>query len=143
MRRLAPLLALLLFVAPAFAQSTQSIPFRRISDPVQLTVAATPTMTMVPQDRLKDPKSGQRVTSFYVVNPNSVYVRFKGFSTADDCANQAVTPTTGWLVPPGFVGVFSTQYPMCGSTLAVSMPGNPITSATTYAPLEWSYGFGQ
>jgi hypothetical protein len=141
MRRL--VLFFCLLATPVLAQSTQGIPFRRMSEPVQLAVGPTAQMTMVPPDRLKDPANGQPLTSFYVVNPNNVYVRFKGYSSAADCTNLSVTDTTGWLVPPGFVGIFSTQYPMCGSTKAVSMPGYPITSATTYAPLEWSYGFGQ
>jgi hypothetical protein len=136
-------LALCMVAGPALAQSTQTIPFRRMSEPVQLAVGPTAQATMVPPERLLDPASSQRLSSFYVVNPNQVYVRFKGYSTTADCANLSVTPSTGWLVPPGFVGVFSTQYPMCGSTLAVSMPGYPITGSTTYAPLEWSYGFGQ
>lgn len=142
MRTIALLLALLA-ADPALAQSTQGIPFRRMSEPVQLTVGPTAQNTNVPPANLRDPKSGQRLTSFYVVNPNAVYVRFKGYQTAADCASQTVTPTTGWLVPPGFVAVFSTQYPLCGSTLAVSTPAAPITASTTYAPLEWSYGFGQ
>jgi len=143
MMRALALFLLLIASGPALAQSTQGIPFRRMSEPVQLAVGPTARTTMVPQDSLKDPKSGQKLTSFYVINPNSVYVRFKGYSTASDCANLNVTPTTGWLVPPGFTAVFATQYPLCGSTLAVSMPNFPITGSTTYAPLEWSYGFGQ
>jgi hypothetical protein len=141
MRKLALFLCLL--ATPVLAQSTQSIPFRRMSEPVQLAVGATAQTTMVPPERLRDPANGLPLNSFYVVNPNNVYVRVKGYSNADDCANNSVTPTTGWLFPPGFTGVFSTQYPMCGSAMAVPMPGYPLTSSTTYVPLEWSYGFGQ
>lgn len=141
MRILALLLCLL--SVPAFAQSTQSIPFRRMSDPVQIQVGATAQPTMVPPERLKDPATGQPLASFYVVNPNNVWVRAKGFANAADCQNVGVTETTGWLWPPGFVGIFSTQYPVCASAMAVSVPGYPVTGSTTFKPIEWSYGFGQ
>lgn len=136
-------LALCLLAGPAAAQSTQTIPFRRMTDPVQVQIGPTPQMTMVPQEKLKDPANGLPLSSFYVANPNQVWVRVKGFDNAADCQNIGVTTTTGWLWPPGFVGVFSTQYPVCASAMAVSMPGYPITASTTYAPLEWSYGPGQ
>ena len=139
MRKLAILLSLL--AGPAAAQSTQTIPFRRMSDPVQLAVGPTAQATMIPPERLVDPMSGQRLSSFYVVNPNNVWVRARGFTNAADCQNTGVTSTTGWLWPPGHVAVYSTQYPVCGSVMAVPMPGYPLTG--TYAPLEWSYGFGQ
>jgi hypothetical protein len=141
MRILALLLCLL--PAPVLAQSTQTIPFRRMSDPVQVSIGPTAQVTMIPPDRLKDPANGTPLSSFYVVNPNNVYVRAKGFTNVADCTNPGVTPTTGWLWPPGFVGIFSTQFPVCASAMAVPMPGFPITASTTYAPLEWSYGPGQ
>lgn len=130
-------------VHSAFAQSTQGMPFRRMSEPLQLTVGPESQPTMVPQSYLNDPVGGQPLSSFMVVNPNQVWVRFKGFSSQADCTNVGVTPTTGWLVPPGFVGVFSTQRPVCGAVMAVSMPGYEIKTTTTFAPLEWSYGPGQ
>jgi hypothetical protein len=139
----APALILCLLAGPALAQSTQTIPFRRMTEPVQVNIGPTPQMTMVPPTSLKDPMNGLPLSSFYVVNPNQVWVRVKGFNNATDCQNIGVTPTTGWLWPPGFVGVFSTQFPVCASAMAVSMPGYPITQSTTYAPLEWSYGPGQ
>lgn len=130
----------ILCVCTAHAQSTQGIAFRRMSDPVQLAVGPAAQPTMIPPNVLKDPVSGQPVTTFYVVNPNQVYVRAKGFSNAADCQNVGVTSSTGWLWPPGFVGVFSTQFPICASVMAVPMPGYPLTGS--YAPLEWSYGLG-
>jgi hypothetical protein len=141
MRRLGLLLCLV--ALPALAQSTQTLPFRRMSEPVMVAIGPTPQMTMIPQGSLKDPVNGLPLSSFYVVNPNNVYVRVKGFNTTAECSSVAVTETTGWLWPPGFVGVFSTQFPLCASAMAVSKPGYPITSSTTYAPLEWSYGPGQ
>lgn len=136
-------LVLCLLAAPAAAQSTQTIPFRRMTDPVQVNIGPTPQITVIPAATLKDPKNGLPLSSFYVANPNQVWVRVKGFDTLADCQNIGVTPTTGWLWPPGFVGVFSTQYPFCASAMAVPMPGYPITASTTYAPLEWAYGPGQ
>jgi hypothetical protein len=136
-------LVLCLLASQALAQSTQTIPFRRMSEPVQLTVGTASQPTMIPPEKLVDPVSNQRLNSFLVVNPNQVWVRYRGFNNAADCQNIGVTPTTGWLVPPGFVGVFSTQYPVCGATMAVSMPGYEIKTTTTFAPIEWHYGFGQ
>lgn len=132
-----------LLASQALAQSTQTIPFRRMSEALQLAVGPTSQPTMVPPERLNDPATGQPLNSFMVVNPNQVWVRFRGFSNQADCQNIGVTPTTGWLVPPGFVGVFSTQRPACGATMAVSMPGYEIKTTTTFAPIEWHYGFGQ
>lgn len=65
MRPVALLLCLL--ASPAFAQSTQTIPFRRMTDPVQLAVGPTAQATMIPPDRLKDPGSGAPLNSFLVV----------------------------------------------------------------------------
>lgn len=117
--------------------------FRRMTDPVQAAVGPTAQATMVPANRLVDPMSGLPLGSFYVVNPNNVWVRLRGYSNADACTSGGVTPTTGWLWPPGHVAVYSTQNPVCVSTMAVPMPGFPISASTTYAPIELSYGFGQ
>lgn len=135
---------LCLLAVPAFAQSTQTIPFRRMTDPVQITVGLTPQPTMVPPEKLQDPAvPTARLSSFYVVNPNNFWVRAKGFTNAADCNAIGVTPTTGWLWPPGFVGIFSTQFPVCASAMAVPMPGFPVTASSSMVPIEWSYGYGQ
>lgn len=119
--------------------------FRRMTDPVQAAVGPTAQATMVPASKLVDPMGGQPLGSFYVVNPNNVWVRLKGYSAGNlaACTSNPVTPSTGWLWPPGHVAVYSTQNPACVSTMAVPMPGFPITASTTYAPIELSYGFGQ
>jgi hypothetical protein len=119
--------------------------FRRMTDPVQAAVGPTAQATMVPASKLIDPMSGLPLGSFYVVNPNNVWVRLRGFSAqnVDNCTSVGVTPSTGWLWPPGHVAVYSTQNPACVSTMAVPMPGFPISATTTYAPIELSYGFGQ
>jgi hypothetical protein len=142
MLRLAFLLCLV--ASSAFAQSTQTIPFRRMTDPVQITVGASAQPTMVPPEKLVDPSTpSARLTSFYVVNPNNFWVRAKGFANASDCNATGVTPTTGWLWPPGHVAVYSTQYPVCASAMAVPMPGFPLPADAAMKPLEWSYGYGQ
>jgi hypothetical protein len=134
---------LCLIASSALAQTTQGIPFRRMTDPLQVGIGPTPQMTMVPKSVLTDPATGLPLPSFYIVNPNNVWVRVKGFNNAADCQSIGVTPTTGWLWPPGHVGVYSTQSPFCASAMAVPMPGYPLNANTTYAPLEWSYGVGQ
>jgi hypothetical protein len=136
-------LLLCLLAAPAWAQSTQTIPFRRMSEPLQAAVGPAAQPTMVPPALLRDPMNGLPLPSFYVANPNNVWVRLKGFTSAADCFSIGVTDSTGWLWPPGHVAVYSTQQPVCVSTKAVSMPGYPITSSTTFAPIELSYGPGQ
>jgi hypothetical protein len=141
MLRIAFLLCLI--ASSAFAQSTQTIPFRRMSEPTQVVVGATAQPTTIPAGRTNDPFTGLPLPSFYVVNPNNVWVRLKGFTNTSDCSSIGVTPTTGWLWPPGHVAVYSTQFPACVSAMAVPMPGFPITAATTYAPIELSYGPGQ
>lgn len=135
---------LCLAASPVLAQSTQTIPYRRMSDPVQITVSSTPQATMVPPEKLFDPASpAMRLTSFYVVNPNNFWVRAKGFTNAADCNAVGVTPTTGWLWPPGHVAVYSTQYPVCASAMGVPMPGFPLPADAAMKPIEWSYGYGQ
>ncbi len=128
------------------AQNPLMVPnnsFRRMTDPVQAAVGPTAQATMVPASKLIDPMSGLPLGSFYVVNPNNVWVRLRGFSAQniDNCTSVGVTPSTGWLWPPGHVAVYSTQNPVCVSAMAVPMPGYPLTG--NYAPLELSYGFGQ
>ena len=89
------LLAAAPIVAPALAQSTQSLPFRRMSEPVQAAVGPTARATMVPPASLRDPMNGLPLPSFYVANPNQVWVRLKGFTNAADCQSIGVTETTG------------------------------------------------
>jgi hypothetical protein len=134
---------LCLIASSALAQSTQSIPFRRMTDPVQITVGSSAQPTIVPPEKLLDPATGARLSSFYVVNPNNFWVRAKGFTSAADCNAIGVTPTTGWLWPPGHVAVYSTQFPVCASAMAVAMPGFPLPADAAMKPIEWSYGYGQ
>lgn len=104
-------------------------PFRRITDPFILPVGLTVQRFDVPNDlRVQD------MRQFLVVNPNPFWVRLKGSRDT----YTPVSETTGWLFPPGFFGVFSSQYPMFMSTLAVSRQGIDAGTGT----LELAYGRG-
>lgn len=111
--------------------------FRRVTDPLQLPVGVEPERFDVPEGFFDQGGPAFQTTTFLVVNPNLCYVRLRGSSTD---THIPVTPSTGWLFPPGFVGCFTTQYPKSMSTLAVAMPGFPLPD--TFAPLELPYGGG-
>jgi hypothetical protein len=111
--------------------------FRRITDPLQLPVAGTPTRFDVPDGFFAEGGPGYQTTTFLVVNPNACYVRLRGTTSGP---HRPVSPRMGWLFPPGFVGAFSTQYPLSMSTLAVPMPGVPLPEE--FAPLDLIYGGG-
>jgi hypothetical protein len=111
--------------------------FRRITDPLQVPVAATATRFDVPPEFFAEGGPGYQTTTFLIVNPNTCYVRLRGTSSGDF---KAVNPRMGWLFPPGFVGAFSTQYPVAMSALAVAMPGVPLP--TEFVPLDLIYGGG-
>jgi hypothetical protein len=111
--------------------------FRRTTDPLQLPVGPQPTRFDVPDGFFDKGGPAYQTTAFLLVNPNACYVRLRGSSTD---THIPVTPTTGWLFPPGFVGCFTTQYPKSMSTLAVAMPGFPLPDE--FAPLELPYGGG-
>jgi len=109
--------------------SENSFAFRRLTDPFMLTVAPTAQRFDVPVD-LK----AAGYTSFCVVNPNAFWVRLKG----SNGTYSSVTTTTGWMLPPGFFGVFSTQYPDFMSAMSVTAQGLTAGSGV----LEVSYGGG-
>jgi len=109
-------------------------PFRRSTDPVLVTVGyPAGAITAVSSDMMT---AIMNLNAFCVVNPNTCYVRLKGYQSS-----QAITEYEGWLFPPGFVAVYSTQRPKFMSAIAVSRPGFPV-DANDLAPLEVSYGNG-
>ncbi len=116
--------------------------FRRSTDPLLLPVATTATQFTVPAGYFLQGGPGFGATSFWVCNANNFWVRLKGSGIMTDVNGSysytAVTDTTGWLFPPGYMGAFSTQYPMWMSTLSVSRQG--LTAGT--GTLELSYGGG-
>lgn len=111
--------------------------FRRMTDPLMLQVGPQAIRFDVPGGFFDEGGPGYLVTTFLIVNPNACYVRLRGSNTS---THVPVTPTTGWLFPPGFVGCFTTQRPISMSTLAVAMPGFPLP--TEFVPLELPYGGG-
>jgi len=111
--------------------------FRRVTDPLILSVGPQASKFVVPEGFFAEGGPGYQATTFLVVNANACYVRLRGTTAG---AFQAVTPTTGWLFPPGFVGCFTTQHPIFMSTMAVPMPGFPLPAE--YVPLELPYGGG-
>lgn len=110
-----------------------SQPFRRFSDPLMVPCAPTATQFVVPDGFFTQ---DAQWNAFYVVNRNAFWVRLRG-TTAGPF--QPVTETTGWLFPPGFAGVFSTQYPRFMSAMAISVPGYPPAGEGI---VELAYGIG-
>ena len=111
--------------------------FRKMTEALLLPVGASPTKFEVPAGFFDEGGPGYQATSWYVTNPNDCWVRLRGTTTGE---YVAVSATSGWCFPPGFVGTFSTQRPIFMSTLAVPKPGRPLP--TEFAPLEIIYGGG-
>jgi hypothetical protein len=76
-------------------------------------------------------------SSFLVVNRNPFWVRPKGYS-GTDATTKVIGADEGWLFPPGFWGIFTTQFPDAMSTIAVPFQGLAAGSGV----LEISYGGG-
>lgn len=110
------------------------IPFRRLTDPLQIPVGPEAGRFNVPENFI--PKEAN---AFWVVNANLFWVRLKG-SPDKNAAYAAVTdtPPTGWLWMPGYTAVFTTQFPVWMSTLAVSRQG--IAAGSGF--IELAYGMG-
>jgi hypothetical protein len=117
-----------------------SMPFRKlIRDPFLCPVGLAAATTPIDRVAITD----KSCTSFQVVNANPFWVRLRGCTGPDDNIREG----EGWLWPPGFVGVYSTQYPDFVSSIAVARPRFPITDASGAflypgARLELSYGIG-
>lgn len=130
------------FSAEQAALAGIAMPFRKtVRDPFMCGVGLEAVTTPIDRDLLVRKKC----TSFHVVNPNPFYVRLRGSSGEGDDIGEG----EGWLWPPGFVGVYSAQYPSFVSAIAVARPGFPIADASgaflyegTAAPIELAYGIG-
>lgn len=118
--------------------SENSFNFRRLTDPLLLNVTTSATQYTVPVGYFDVGGLGNGAMSFWVCNANNFWVRLKGSGFNGAGSYVAVTDTTGWLFPPGYIGSFSTQYPTYMSTLAVDRQGIPAGTGT----LEISYGGG-
>ena len=113
-------------------------PFRRLTNPLLVPVTTSPTADnalIVPANFIPP-----GATSFCVVNSNLCWVRLMG-TGGGASAPVAVQDYQGWLFPPGFFGVFSTQLPIWMSAGAFARDGYPL-AGLTLQPLEVSYGEG-
>ncbi len=123
-----------------------SVAFRRMTRALPVTVVNTPT----PSNAVKVPDGFilPSYNAFAVFNPNVCAVGLRG--TSRPTGNPV--PTTpllaqadglDWVFPPGFWGVFSTQYPFFMSAIALSMPIAPdVPTDAALAPLRLWYGQG-
>lgn len=124
-----------------------SVAFRRMTRALPVQVANSTTAqnaTTVPDGFILP-----SYNAFAVFNPNTCCVGLRGTSRP---TGQPV-PTTpllalpdglDWLLPPGFWGVFSTQYPFFMSAIALPMPIAPdVPADAALVPLRLWYGMGQ
>lgn len=105
-----------------------------------VTVAEAPTFVPV-QPGWIDPT----YTAFMVVNPNICWVGLRGTTPVEGQpppTEPAMTTLDGtdWLFPPGHVGVYTTQYPVFMSAVALNFPGFGLPGQ--YVPLRIYYGYG-
>lgn len=117
-----------------------SFNFRRMTDPLLIPVSGSVQKFDLPAGFFQQSGPAMGAMSFWVCNANNFWVRLRGSGNGWDGSGSyvAVTDTTGWLFPPGFVGSFSTQYPLWMSTLGVVRQGLSVGTGT----LEISYGGG-
>jgi hypothetical protein len=120
--------------------NSRNFPFRRNLAVSPIMVPATDEPSFVSLGKL--PES---VTSFGIVNSYPVYIRLLG--TPMGGPQQMAAEGKGWLVPPGHFGVYSTQFPMGLSCIAVERPGFPLFDDDgdllyPQAALELFYGSG-
>ena len=116
----------------------RGFPFKRDASFLPIRVPARDFASKVEVGPLPD-----GVTSFCMINSYPIYMRLEG-SRGEF---KPVTATTGWLIPPGHFGVYSTRYPQWVSAVAVARPDFPIQGeggAMLYpdAALELIYGSG-
>lgn len=131
--------------------TSNTYPFRRRTDPFRIPATNAPSQVLIGPD-LAVVKG---LTSFLMVNSYPVWMRLKGSgvirmsSGTQTGTFSPVAEGEGWLIPPApFFGVFTTQYPVWVSAMAVARPNYPIFAAdgTTLlypdAVLEIAYGGG-
>lgn len=130
--------------------SSNNFPFRRTTDPFMI-----PATDVASQVSIGTELVGTKgLTSFSMVNSYPIWIRLKGSGVirlTTGTMSGTFSPVEegkGWLIPPGpFFGVFTTQYPVWVSCLAVARPGFPIkdgSGALLYpeAVVELAYGGG-
>lgn len=112
--------------------SSNQIPFRRITNPLTVPVSPTASRFDVPDGFLPN-----GTNAFYVVNPNKFWVRLKG-SVTPGSPYSPIVDGEGWLWGPGFHGVFTTQFPVWFSVISVTRQDLAAGTGT----VELSYGMG-
>jgi len=124
-----------------------SIAFRRMTRALLVPVVNAPnsqTAYKVPDGIIKP-----SYNAFAVFNPNVCTVGLRGTSrpTGQPVPTAPLVAYDGgvdWEFPPGFWGVFTTQYPFFMSAAAVSLPIAPDLPADgALVPLRLWYGVGQ
>lgn len=117
-----------------------TFPFRRMTRAILVPVGTTASTVQIPNGFILPDYN-----AFMVVNPNMCWVALRGTSRAGDGtmptqANMAMPDARDWLFNPGHIAVYTTQYPVWMSALAVAMPSYPIP--TEFADLRVYYGYG-
>lgn len=124
-----------------------SIAFRRMTRALAVPVFNVPTEANAV--KVPDGFILPSYNAFAVFNPNVCSVALRGTSRptgtpAPTTPLLAQTDGLDWLYPPGFWGVFSTQYPFFMSAIALSTPIAPDVPADSgLVPLRLWYGVGQ
>jgi len=124
-----------------------SVAFRRMTRALAVPVVSAPTAqnaTQVPAGFIL-----QSYNAFAVFNPNICTVGLRGTSrpTGQPVPTAPILAQADgldWLFPPGFWGVFSTQFPFFMSAIALPMPIAPdVPADNALVPLRLWYGVGQ
>jgi hypothetical protein len=122
--------------------SEGQIPYRRMTDPLQVPVGPSVTRFEVPAGYVPT-----GANAFLVINPNLSWMRLKGSGVAypeREPVGEYVPVVgtdgqgTGWLFQPGFFGVFTSQFPRYLSTIAVAKQGVPATNG--FMEISWGMG---
>lgn len=122
---------------------TLARPFRRNTTISPYMVPATDTPSQIMIGPLP-----QGITSFGMVNSFPVWIRLLGSGQGESGTFTPASEGSGWLIPPGHFGIYSTQYPKWVSAIAVARPNFPIKDANgallyPTANLELFYGSGE
>lgn len=120
--------------------------FRLLTDTLQMRVAPEAQRFNMPVNFIPP-----EADSFWIENYNGFWVRFKGSGSAPGSGNSmsgSYVPVTladadgvggnGRAIPPGFVGVFGTQFPRYLSL--ISAPYQGLTAGTGWVGFAWGTG---
>lgn len=116
--------------------SANTVPFKRMTDPLILPVSNSAQKFTVPAGFFTT-GPGKGTVQFAVVNTYPFAVRLLG-STGTYMAADA---TKGWVFPPGYWGVLTTQYPEFMSTLGMNTTLWPYVEGAV-GSFELIYGVG-